>query len=403
MPFQPRIRLYGKRSSEGKIVEEIHNLLTGNSSRPYPLSAAEIAKVLGISRKTVYNYLQKIPQLQRVKSGHYELPKDPDTVFRFFNKNHKITSDPLVTEWMEDLLTRKHGFPLACWKSRVCSLEVVCNTCQVMPKELLVSQKNTEKIMRNFARAYQNGETMKHPEGKKPQGQGTAVYMRVQAIRDFCAFYDMVWKKGTTGIMSQKVPGHGKYADIRFSQKEFELADQFIKEKWGLDSNIYRWFWIGVESCARFSALYNMSNEYTIHYTQSGKQIYLLTAYETKTQHIRGGRWNKFITRQDTQKSIDLLRSRGVSKIYESKVGLYRFQSEINKKLAEIYNHVGKAGNYFLLHPTHVLRHLGAHYWLSKTNYNYGIIAEVGGWNTIDELKKSYGQIPPEKILEIIT
>ena len=47
-------------------------------------------------------------------------------------------------------------------------------------------------------------------------------------------------------------------------------------------------------------------------------------------------------------------------------------------------------------------RHLGAHYWLAKTDYNYGIIAEVGGWHTIDELKKSYGQIPPEIFLEII-
>jgi len=45
---------------------------------------------------------------------------------------------------------------------------------------------------------------------------------------------------------------------------------------------------------------------------------------------------------------------------------------------------------------------MDVHYWFSKTNYNYGIIAEIGGWNTIDELKKSYGQIPPEKILEII-
>ena len=54
------------------------------------------------------------------------------------------------------------------------------------------------------------------------------------------------------------------------------------------------------------------------------------------------------------------------------------------------------------MNMNYVLRHLGAHYWLSKTNYNYGIIAEVGGWHTIDELKKSYGQIPPEKILEII-
>jgi len=72
------------------------------------------------------------------------------------------------------------------------------------------------------------------------------------------------------------------------------------------------------------------------------------------------------------------------------------------KKLSQIYKHLGRNTNYFLQHATHVLRHIGAHYWLSKTNYNYGIISEVGGWNTIDELKKSYGQIPPEKILELL-
>jgi len=31
----------------------------------------------------------------------------------------------------------------------------------------------------------------------------------------------------------------------------------------------------------------------------------------------------------------------------------------------------------------------------------YGGVKEIGG-NKIDELKKSYGMIPPEKILEII-
>jgi len=41
-------------------------------------------------------------------------------------------------------------------------------------------------------------------------------------------------------------------------------------------------------------------------------------------------------------------------------------------------------------------------YWLAKKNFNYGLVSEIGGWNTIDELKKSYGMIPPEKILEII-
>ncbi len=58
--------------------------------------------------------------------------------------------------------------------------------------------------------------------------------------------------------------------------------------------------------------------------------------------------------------------------------------------------------NNFLNHPTHALRHIGAQHWLAKKDFNYGLVSEIGGWHTIDELKKSYGMIPPEKILEII-
>ena len=144
-----------------------------------------------------------------------------------------------------------------------------------------------------------------------------------------------------------------------------------------------------------------MENDYVAKKNSIGNTIYIMSVHETKTEHIRGGKWTKYITREDTQKSIDLLRSRGVLKIYESNPPLHRFQKEISKKLIQIYKHLGKNSDYFLHHPSHVLRHIGAHYWLSKTNYNYGIISEVGGWNTIDELKKSYGQIPPEKILEL--
>ena len=41
--------------------------------------------------------------------------------------------------------------------------------------------------------------------------------------------------------------------------------------------------------------------------------------------------------------------------------------------------------------------HLGPHYWLTKTNTTIGVIAEVGGWHTIDELKKNYDQISPKE------
>jgi hypothetical protein len=396
------MRLYGKKTTHSKITEEISSLLNGNSSRPYPLSVAEIAKVLGVCKKTVYNYINKTKQITKLESGRFVLPKNPYSAYRHFNKHHEITSDPLVTEWMDDLLTRKQGIPIKSWRQRLRALETVCNTCKVNPKDFLVSRKNTEKIMRSFAKHYHNGNAKQFHVGKKSEGMGFAIYIRVQGIRDFCAFYDITWRKGITGIMSQKVPGHGKYADIRFTDEEFDIADKFIKEQWGMNSDIYRWFWIGVESCARFNALYNMSNQYTKHQTLSGKTIYIMTAFETKTAHIRGGKWKKFITRKDTQISIDLLKSRGYNAIFESNLSKFKFKKDMHEKLFLVYKHLGKTENYFSSHATHVLRHLGAHYWLSKTNYNYGIISEVGGWNTIDELKKSYGQIPPEKILEII-
>ena len=178
------------------------------------------------------------------------------------------------------------------------------------------------------------------------------------------------------------------------------MADDYIKKTWGLDSDIYRWFWIGIESCARFNALYNMNLDFTKH-VGSSKTTYIMTVFESKTSHIRGGKWIKYITREDTQKSIDLIKSRCTSRIYESILPKYKFHILISNQLKQIYSFLGKS-LYFQKRPNHALRHIGAHYWLSKTDYNFGLIAEIGGWNTIDELKKSYGQIPPEKILEII-
>ncbi len=342
-------------------------------------------------------------QILKDKNGKLHLPApSEDATFRKFNKLHQITSDPLVTEWIDDLLTRKSGAPLKVWKMRVSSLEAICNTCKILPQDLIVSQKKTEKIMRNFARIYQSGNVSQSSRGIKSSGFGTGVYTRVQAVRDFCAFYNIFWPRGVRGVMSQKVPGHGKYGDIRLTEKDLEDADNFIKEKWGLDSDVYRWFWVGIESCARYVALYNIPLDYTVSVSKSGKTTYIMIAKESKTEHIRGGKWFKYITRNDTQKSLDFLKNRGGQKIYESDISRHQFAENMCSNLRLVYKHIGKQTDYFQKHPTHALRHIGAHYWLSKTDYNYGLVAEIGGWNTMDELKRSYGQIPPEKILDII-
>lgn len=104
-----------------------------------------------------------------------------------------------------------------------------------------------------------------------------------------------------------------------------------------------------------------------------------MSVIESKTDGIRGGKWIKFITRPDTQKSLELLQSRKCDRIFESALPEYSFRLKIHKELLEIYAHLGKSDSYYKHHSSHALRHVGAHYWLSKTNYNYGVIAEVGG------------------------
>jgi predicted DNA-binding protein YlxM (UPF0122 family) len=396
------MRLYGKRSTEEKITKEIVRLLLGQDEI---LSVQDVAIRLGFSRDHIYNYIQKAVRtglLVYGPTGRLAIPANlgPELGFRRFSKLHPITDDPLVAEWKQDLLTRKQGEALATWKTRIRSLESVCNNCQINPKDLLVSQKTTEKILRNYAQMYLEGRIKRRFNGKKlSEDIKNVIYCKAQGVRDFCGYYDIIWKRGVGGVMSQAVPNHGMYADVRLTNLELEEADRFIKEKWGLDSNVYRWFWIGIESCCRFEALYSMKLDYVKFTGKTGKIVYIMTAYESKTKQIKKGKWIKYITRHDTQKSIDLLRSRNGTRIYEPRIAKSKFRKEINESLKEVYKHLGKDG-YFETHPTHVLRHIGAHYWLAKKNYSYGPVAVIGGWHTIDELQKSYGEMPPEKVLE---
>ncbi|MDF2423809.1 MAG: helix-turn-helix domain-containing protein [Nitrosopumilus sp.] len=73
------IKIHGCKSIEEQITNEIHNLITGKGSRPYPLSITETAKTLGVSRETVYQYIRKMKgdkSIQKTSSGKLLLPKE---------------------------------------------------------------------------------------------------------------------------------------------------------------------------------------------------------------------------------------------------------------------------------------------------------------------------------------
>lgn len=95
-----------KRATPDDILEEI-NRLFAKGNRPYQLRSTEIVQSIRVYRHTVYNYIKKLSKwgdVVRLPSDHFSFP---DCEFREFNKHHEITSDPMISEWMDDLLIRK--------------------------------------------------------------------------------------------------------------------------------------------------------------------------------------------------------------------------------------------------------------------------------------------------------
>ena len=72
---------------------------------------------------------------------------------------------------------------------------------------------------------------------------------------------------------------------------------------------------------------------------------------------------------------------------------------EIAENLRAVYQKVGGnlSKDYYARKPFHSLRHIAAQVWLDKSDYDYGFVAELLDWKTIDELKTSYGGISGER------
>ncbi len=389
-----------------EIVRLRHN---GILQRRIPMTWDEIKQKTGMGLETMFRYRKIAIELGMIKvdeNGREMISEQTKQLqdYVFLEKN-EFVDDLLVKEWVEDLRSRRNGMPIRTWKNLLSSLRFLCNKCRINAEQLIVDRKTTEKIVKNFAEMYKTGEiTIRNQKNIDFESSLEGViHTRVMAVRSFCAFHGISWPRGTSSIMSGKIVGHGKYSHIRFTQDEIMIANRFIKKKWGKDSDIFRVFWIGVESCSRKTALLNMKCDW-IEQKNNDKNttIFVMKAVESKTNYIKNGQWLKYVTRKDTQQSLKRHKSKGFSRIIEDHSNIESKTIELRDNLREIYKHVGKTDDYFYTNSFHALRHIGAHYWLEKTGYNYGIVAKIGGWHTIDELKNSYGEMSPEFIIENI-
>ena len=101
MKFTPRMRLHGRQASESQIIQEISQMVQGYQCQTIPTTNHRNSKDVRVCRKTACNYIKRIENMKKASTGRFILPKVPaEKKFRRFNKDHAITSEPLVAEWI---------------------------------------------------------------------------------------------------------------------------------------------------------------------------------------------------------------------------------------------------------------------------------------------------------------
>ena len=406
------VKFYGKKSDRDTVRKHIVELRTGNPSKGIePLGVSEISKKLGISRETVYQYLKEATKLDEVTvddtgkievNQHLEAQKD----FKTFTDAHPITEDPIIKSWISACSTMGHtGRGVKTIKQHIQGIQKACNFLRIAPIQLTIDFSTSERYAQSYYDGLMDGTIPRRQLRVKSSALG-AFYQVRQAIRHFMQFngrHGIAIPRGYNGILSGRIIGHGNYADVDCSDMEIAEIDRFIKARWGLDSDIYRVFFVGLESCARKEALLNIELDWTEDTDEDNYTTFFMIAKESKTEHIAEGKLDKFVQRKDTQDSLRLAKKQGYKYLWNSnEMSQDKAYSILLEQLREIYLHLGKTNHYFTEEPFHTIRHLGAHYHLRATDYNYGYVAVLGGWTVIDELKKSYGKMPPSMLMRLM-
>ncbi|MDE1729077.1 MAG: hypothetical protein KGH81_07880, partial [Thaumarchaeota archaeon] len=105
--------------------------------------------------------------------------------------------------------------------------------------------------------------------------------------------------------------------------------------------------------------------------------------HESKTNRT----WTKLIPDDNPHQKIflDYVKKRDGCKYLfgDSQEELNKIYKELPQIFEEIYRQAGIKEEYFYLKQVHVLRHVGAHYWLNRTKYNHAIVARIGGWKSV--------------------
>lgn len=413
-------RLLGDRVTNQKMATHIAKLYYGDMTNgTAQRTQSEIAETLGYKdTKSIKDYLNLAKKLgiKEDKKNDYKL-----TDYKFLQNMDEFVSIPSVKIWVDDMKTRATGGKaFGGMKKHLTIVKNVCDTLEISPVQLInggdlqTVLKNGESYMNQFMDLYMQKKAKinynKNWDASRVQ-KITTQYMYAQSVRDFMRILGYAYPKGKGGVMSQTVtPFHGKYADVRMTKLQYREGKKFIKEKWGHDSDIFRWFSFGIEAFPRKSAILSARANYE-KVTYLKKEYYSMEVIETKTSQYKGGKWKKLIYDDDTKQSIDFVKNRNSEYIIETHRTENQIRKEIYPKLLEVFRFLelthharriadDETTSYFIAKPSHALRHCGTQIWLFATKWNTKYVSGMG-WKDESELSNSYGEMPEELKMEV--
>lgn len=388
-----------------KMARDVANYLLGDpSNHVEPLTITHIMTLKGFkTRQSVYNYVKLAVKLNYIlvdDQGKFILPKITALgKFQKFTKSNPLAQNKIISAWYKSKVSS--GITLA--NPMLNLIEMLLNNMHITPEEFIFKGKQDKKIIElwrdELVELYMSKNVITNRALKYGGKDGFKLRLNY-AIASLCADHGISWARSKSSPMSRKIVNYAKFSDIRLTKEEFEICDIYLKKNYGLDSDMFRWFWIGVQSGARFGALFSCPLEFSFE----SDDLIVLKMYESKTKQINDGIWKKYIKRKDTIESLRLLKARHpkTNRIYENKDGLTNDALRLYfiEHLRKLFSHLGKSDDsYFMRKPNHALRHICAHWLLSLGNYaNHSIVKKLGGWHTTDELERSYGELPEDQI-----
>ena len=289
LDFTTRKMLYGTKSTNRDWIKEIVRLSVGDSRRQQPpLTKLDIAAKIGISRPTLDFFIEMgiSHDLADTENGKLKIPNVSKAFGEFSRyESDDFTKDPLVKEWLDNLLVKKDGNPNKTWKNTFRNLKRMCNTLKIKPAQIIIDKKTYLQILTNLKLGLDNKTIQVDNSIKQKNANSSSAYHDMKmASRDFVQFHGIALPKNIGGVASGKVRKHGQYKDLRLTLDEIDKGDQFVIDTYGLDSDIMRVWGVGIESGARKKALLTMECNWESYTGKNGITTYFMKAYETKTE-----------------------------------------------------------------------------------------------------------------------